>query len=50
VIAGLPGTSVVMHIRRSDVEAYRQDAKNEVLPTRQNVPSRMEEFDAQKEG
>jgi len=30
-IAGLPGTSASMRIRRSDIEAYRQDAKNEVL-------------------
>jgi excisionase family DNA binding protein len=48
-MVGLPGTSAVMRIRRSDLEGYRQDAKNEILPKRQQIPSRMEELDAQKE-
>jgi DNA-binding transcriptional MerR regulator len=30
-IPGLSGTSAPMRIRRSDVEIYRQDAKNEIL-------------------
>jgi excisionase family DNA binding protein len=49
-IARLLGTSAMMRIRRSDIEAYRQVTKNEILLTRQQVPSKMEEFDAQKEG
>jgi excisionase family DNA binding protein len=49
-IAGPPGTSASIRIRRSDVEAYRQDAKDELLLSRKQLPSRTEEFDAQKEG
>ncbi len=49
-IAGHPGTSAVMRIRRSDIEAYRQDVKNEILLARQSVDSRMEEYDEQEEG
>jgi DNA-binding transcriptional MerR regulator len=33
-IAGLPGTSALMHIRRSDVEVYRRNAENKLLPTK----------------
>lgn len=46
-IAGHPGTSALMRIRRPDIAAYRQDAKNGILLTRRQIPSRMEEFDAQ---
>jgi predicted site-specific integrase-resolvase len=49
-MAELQGTTAVIRIRRSDIEAYRQVTKNESLLTRQQIPSRMEEFDAQKDG
>ena len=49
-IAGLTGTSALMRIRRSDIETYQQDAKKGILLTGQQIPSRREEYDAQKEG
>ncbi len=44
-IAGLPGTSALIRIRRSDIEAYRQETKDEILLTKPCVPSRKEEYD-----
>jgi DNA-binding transcriptional MerR regulator len=44
-IAGLPGTSASMRIRRSDIEAYQQVEKNETPLTSQGIASRIEEYD-----